>query len=107
MTVALNDLRLDALYVAYPGETRYAIDERIVAVPAGTPFSDSGGATVFPGRVDQPSAARRPPSLIGWRRAAKVVFGNAGRRLRVNYLRESCHATAKKAPRETWRTETS
>ena len=33
MIVALNDLRLDALYVAYPGDRRYAIDERIEAVP--------------------------------------------------------------------------
>ncbi len=39
MIVALNDLRLDALYVVYPGETRYAIDDRIVAVPGGAPFS--------------------------------------------------------------------
>lgn len=34
MTVAVNDLRLDALYVVYPGDTRYAVDDRIVAVPA-------------------------------------------------------------------------
>ena len=44
MAVALDDLRLDALYVVYPGDTRYAIDERITAVPAGLslPASESG-----------------------------------------------------------------
>ncbi len=42
MAVALNDLRLDALYVVYPGETRYLVDDRIAAVPAGVPFSASG-----------------------------------------------------------------
>ena len=41
MVVAVNDLRLDALYVVYPGEVRYAIDDRIAAVPAGAPFSMS------------------------------------------------------------------
>ena len=40
MIVALNDLRLDALYVAYPGDRRYTIDERIEAVPGGEPFPD-------------------------------------------------------------------
>ncbi len=39
MTIAVNDLRLEALYVVYPGSTRYAIDERITAVPAGEPFT--------------------------------------------------------------------
>ena len=34
MAVAVNDLRLDALYVVYPGEARYAIDDRITAIPA-------------------------------------------------------------------------
>ena len=38
MAVALNDLRLDALYVVYPGEMAYGIDDRITAVPAGVPF---------------------------------------------------------------------
>ena len=50
MVVALNDLRLDALYVVYPGEVPYAIDDRIIAVPAGAPFSmsDTGAVTAFP-----------------------------------------------------------
>ena len=39
MTIAVNDLGLEALYVVYPGSTRYAIDDRITAVPAGEPFS--------------------------------------------------------------------
>lgn len=38
MAVALNDLRLDALYVVYPGKRRYAVGDRITAVPAGAPF---------------------------------------------------------------------
>ena len=42
MAIALNDLRLDALYVVYPGDVPYAIDDRIAAVPAGAPFSISG-----------------------------------------------------------------
>ena len=41
MAVAVNDLRLDALHVVYPGEIRYAIADRITAVPAGAPFSMS------------------------------------------------------------------
>ncbi len=39
MTIAVNDLGLQALYVVYPGDTRYAIDDRTTAVPAGEPFS--------------------------------------------------------------------
>ena len=42
MIVAVNDLRLDALYVVYPGDKKYAIDERTVAVPAAAPFSAFG-----------------------------------------------------------------
>lgn len=38
MTIAVNDLRLDALYVVYPGELRYDIDDTISAIPAGVPF---------------------------------------------------------------------
>lgn len=38
MTIAVNDLGLEALYVVYPGDTRYAIDDRITAVPAGEPL---------------------------------------------------------------------
>ncbi len=38
MTIAMNDLRLDALYVVYPGNTRYAIDDRIMAVPSREPL---------------------------------------------------------------------
>ena len=42
MTIAVNDLRLDALYVVYPGELRYDIDDTISAIPAGVPFPTSG-----------------------------------------------------------------
>ena len=50
MAVALNDLRMDALHVVYPGEVRYAIDDRMTAVPAGAPFSmsDPSAVTAFP-----------------------------------------------------------
>jgi uncharacterized protein len=33
MTIALRDLRLDALYVVYPGSRRYWVAERVQAVP--------------------------------------------------------------------------
>lgn len=33
MTIALRDLRLDALYVVHPGERRYALADRVEAVP--------------------------------------------------------------------------
>ena len=44
MAVALDDLRLDALYVVYPGDVQYVIDDRIAALPASSPFpaSDAG-----------------------------------------------------------------
>ena len=50
MAVAVNDLRLDALYVVYPGQARYVIDDTITAVPAGAPFSvsDTGTSTAYP-----------------------------------------------------------
>ena len=38
MAVALDDLRLDALYVVYPGDVRYVIDDRITALPASARF---------------------------------------------------------------------
>ena len=38
MAAALSDLSLDALFVVYPGRTRYALDERITALPAHEPF---------------------------------------------------------------------
>ena len=41
MAVALDDLRLDVLYVVYPGEMAYGMDDRIAAVPAGVPFPAS------------------------------------------------------------------
>ena len=46
MAVALDDLRLDALYVVYPGDLRYVIDDRVTALPASAPFpvSDTGAA---------------------------------------------------------------
>ena len=39
MAAALHDLALDELRVVYPGTLRYAIDDRITAVPAAAPFA--------------------------------------------------------------------
>ena len=33
MRVALNDLKLDKLYVVYPGSLRYALTDRVEVVP--------------------------------------------------------------------------
>ncbi len=33
MNIAMHDLQLDHLYVVYPGELRYALAERMEAVP--------------------------------------------------------------------------
>jgi hypothetical protein len=33
MRVALNDLKLDKLYVVYPGSQRYALSEQVDVVP--------------------------------------------------------------------------
>ena len=41
MAVAQDDLRLDALWVVYPGDMRYDIDDRITALPASAPFPAS------------------------------------------------------------------
>ena len=48
MTVALEDLRLGALYVVYPGDTAYGIDDRIAAVPAGVPLPKSAAGSSAP-----------------------------------------------------------
>jgi hypothetical protein len=41
MRIAMSDLKLDALYVVYPGVRRYPIADRIEAVPL-THFSEPG-----------------------------------------------------------------
>jgi hypothetical protein len=33
MSIALHDLKLDALYVVYPGSRRYFLAEKIEAIP--------------------------------------------------------------------------
>ncbi|MCE2558604.1 MAG: DUF4143 domain-containing protein [Acidobacteria bacterium] len=58
MLVALNDLRLDALYVVYPGDTRYAIDDRIVAVPARESFRRR--PDVLKGKIELPDSLFDP-----------------------------------------------
>lgn len=35
MRIAMHDLKLDALYVVYPGDRRYALADRVEAVPLG------------------------------------------------------------------------
>ncbi len=57
MVVALDDLRLDALWVVYPGDVRYVIDDRITALPAAAPFPGSGAAA--------PAAYPAPPGAGG------------------------------------------
>ena len=57
MAVALDDLRLDALYVVYPGNVRYVIDGRITALPAAMPFPASDAAA--------PAAYPAPPGAGG------------------------------------------
>ena len=44
MTAALRDLALDALYVLYPGDLRYEIGERMIAVPAAERFTAAAPA---------------------------------------------------------------
>ena len=43
MAIALEDLKLDALRVVYPGTMAYRIDDRIAAVPAREPFRPFDG----------------------------------------------------------------
>ena len=50
MAVALEDLKLDALRVVYPGTMRYRIGDRIEAVPAREPFRMSDDSDVEPVR---------------------------------------------------------
>ena len=67
MLVALNDLRLDALYVVYPGDTRYAIDDRIVAVPARESFRRR--PDVLKGKIELPDSLFDPlpeDELAAW-----------------------------------------
>ena len=44
MITALTDLSLDALFVVYPGRTRYMLDDRITALPAGESFPSDAGS---------------------------------------------------------------
>jgi len=50
MAVPLEDLKLDALRVVYPGTMRYRIGDRIEAVPAREPFRMSDDSDVEPVR---------------------------------------------------------
>jgi hypothetical protein len=40
MRIALRDLKLDALYVVYPGALRFGLDDRIEAVPLSALVAD-------------------------------------------------------------------
>jgi hypothetical protein len=42
MHVALEDLRLDRLYVIYPGKERYALHDRIEVIPLSALSEDIG-----------------------------------------------------------------
>ena len=59
MAVAVEDLRLDALYVIYPGEMQYGIDDRITTLPVRAPFPAAGGEAVT-GAVAAGHARPRP-----------------------------------------------
>ena len=54
MRIAMEDLHLEALVVLYPGPVRYALTERIEAVPLAALAEDPSG--LFPWR----RRARRP-----------------------------------------------
>ena len=43
MHIALADLKLDALYVVYPGSLRYPLADRVEAVPLAAVASGSLG----------------------------------------------------------------
>ena len=52
MSIAMHDLKLDALYVAYPGARRYSPAERNEAVPLGSvrcPVTVTGDKPLRPG----------------------------------------------------------
>jgi len=45
MRTAFQDLKLDRLYVVYPGADRFALDDRIEAVPLSALLPAPGGLT--------------------------------------------------------------
>jgi uncharacterized protein len=47
MRIALNDLKLDRLVVAYPGERHYALAERVEVVPLGDLVGVGGEAAAL------------------------------------------------------------
>ena len=49
MRIALADLKLEQLIVLYPGKTRYALAERVEAVPLGV-LAEGDGNALFPRR---------------------------------------------------------
>ena len=51
MAVALEDLKLDALRVVYPGTMEYRIDDRIEAIPAREPFRLSDAEASAPAKL--------------------------------------------------------
>lgn len=52
MRVALDDLALDRLFVVYPGELRFDIDDRITALPASGRFAVEGGPRLDGGAAE-------------------------------------------------------
>lgn len=59
LKIALGDLRLEQIVVLYPGSTRYALHERVVAMPA-TAVAD-GAQGLFPRRAARRRTRQRPP----------------------------------------------
>ena len=61
MAIAVDDLRLDALFVIYPGTVQYGIDDRITALPVRAPFPvAAGGGAADTGAVATGDATPRP-----------------------------------------------
>ena len=60
MRIALQDLALEALYVVYPGERRYALAERVQAVPLSALMPGAINAATRTGSRDDRAARTGP-----------------------------------------------
>lgn len=68
MRIARNDLRLDHLTVLYPGTSRYALAERVIAMPL-TALAEGGKEALF--RRGRPGKRRAVPATLGKTRGSK------------------------------------
>ena len=64
MRIASTDLRLDALTVFYPGKVRYALADRVEAVPITT-IAEGGGKAVW-GGIRKSLTGRAGSRRGGW-----------------------------------------